>query len=321
MNRDGLPYGGPLVSDELPHDYGQDPLWQESVVLCWWDYQNGIGGFQRIGHEPHFEGGSAFISSFVCTRSGERYRRFGSTVLQPQDRLRAFRFSNTYEMTFPGRAHWTIRDERCNLDATIDDFYPATNHWPRDSATLSREIAPGHTECAGRIRGTIQFNGRTIRVDGLCYRDHSWGRRDWGLMGRHLWIASTFGPQYSFGAIDFEDTRGGRFRDSVCVTSNQVNSTKNFACKCEVSVDTLWLDQGNLRLTLPGGRQLEASYKVIDGVNILHHGYLMADYICECDMGGMQGLFILETGRRFDLAEIPKATSLAAKNGYSCRWK
>ena len=40
------------IEDECSHEIGPDPLWQESVVLTWWDHARGVGGFHRLGHEP-----------------------------------------------------------------------------------------------------------------------------------------------------------------------------------------------------------------------------------------------------------------------------
>ncbi len=39
------------TSDEVPHDIGEHPLWQESVFLVWGQIKQGIVGFHRIGQE------------------------------------------------------------------------------------------------------------------------------------------------------------------------------------------------------------------------------------------------------------------------------
>jgi len=318
MHRDGKPYDDYPMSDETPHAFGKDPLWQESVFLCWWDATNGIGGFQRIGHEPHFEGGNAFISNFICTRDGDRFRRWGMTPLRPSDHEDdVFRWGDMYEMSFrDGQARWKMHDGACQVDVVIEDFYPATDAWPRNAKTLSSDIAPAHTECAGRIRGQAVLNGRKINIDGLCYRDHSWGKRDWWFMGKHLWIASTLGPDCSFGVIEFEDTKGTRFADSVVVEGDQVRSTKDFSCDYPVDPKTYVLKQGSVTMRYPH-KTVEGHFKVIDAAHIIHHGYFLTDYICEIEVGGRSGFFILETGMRYDKDKMPEGTMMTTQSGYS----
>ena len=46
-------------SDEGLHPANDNPLWQESVLLHWYDQRQGIGGWHRVGHEPNNRGGQA----------------------------------------------------------------------------------------------------------------------------------------------------------------------------------------------------------------------------------------------------------------------
>jgi hypothetical protein len=74
-------------ADEGRHAAQEHPLWQESVLLHWYDRRQGIGGWHRIGHEPNNDGGRAAIWSCVRPR-GWQYRRCGEVTLVAEDRIR-----------------------------------------------------------------------------------------------------------------------------------------------------------------------------------------------------------------------------------------
>src|SRR3546814_6398184 len=66
--------------------------------------------------------------------------------------------------------------------------------------SLSRSFAANHFEAAGEVKGEARIGGKRIAIDGLCYRDHSWGVRDWSAaLLTHRWFTGTFGPALSFG--------------------------------------------------------------------------------------------------------------------------
>src|SRR5208282_385707 len=73
--------------DEGPHASSEHPLWQESVLLHWYDQRQGIGGWHRIGHEPNNSGGRVALWSFMFDQAGWQYRRCGDQALSGDDRL------------------------------------------------------------------------------------------------------------------------------------------------------------------------------------------------------------------------------------------
>ena len=49
--------------------------------------------------------------------------------------------------------------------------------------------ATNRYEQGGHFRGTMNWRGRTIQIDGPGHRDHSWGRRDWDAIHHYKWLA------------------------------------------------------------------------------------------------------------------------------------
>src|SRR3546814_18539574 len=75
--------------------------------------------------------------------------------------------------------------------------------------SLSRSFAANHFEAAGEVKGEARIGGKRIAIDGLCYRDHSWGVRDWSAaLLTHRWFTGTFGPALSFGLTTWPDADG-----------------------------------------------------------------------------------------------------------------
>src|SRR3546814_11224313 len=66
--------------DECPHAKTGNPAWQESVLMHWYDGKAGIGGLQRIGHEPNRDGGKAVLWSHVFTTEDRKRGVEGKSV-------------------------------------------------------------------------------------------------------------------------------------------------------------------------------------------------------------------------------------------------
>ncbi len=75
------------------------------------------------------------------------------------------------------------------------------------------------TEQHGRLKATLEVDGREINADGFLIRDHSWGPRIWGLNQHYKWFHATteqssihFFEMLSFGR---RELRGFLYKDGV----------------------------------------------------------------------------------------------------------
>ena len=55
---------------------------------------------------------------------------------------------------------------------------------------LPEWMAANRYEQTGTIAGSIEVGGRTIALDGMAHRDHSWGNRDWGVPHHWKWFVA-----------------------------------------------------------------------------------------------------------------------------------
>jgi predicted secreted hydrolase len=59
-----------------------------------------------------------------------------------------------------------------------------------------KEFAKAHYEQHMAVRGTIDIDGETMRIDGLGLRDHSWGPRYWQAIHSYRWLTINFAPDF-----------------------------------------------------------------------------------------------------------------------------
>lgn len=60
--------------------------------------------------------------------------------------------------------------------------------WSRSFLNSLKENHQVHYEQQGKIEGTLILNGRSFKISCSAMRDHSYGKRDWDYMDRHIWL-------------------------------------------------------------------------------------------------------------------------------------
>ena len=272
--------------DELPHQPGPDPAWQESVFLHWYDPRVGVGGVHRIGHEV-----SAGITALWCgvvSRDGVRFRRSQSISYRPEDRLPdGFAAGETQRMTFDPHPRLSVKEDGCELDLVVSDFYPRTDFFPKDAA-VSTEFAAHHFEASGRVTGTCVLGGATYEIDGFGHRDHSWGPRRWDTLLSHRWVSGTFGPQLSFGSVVWHDRGGTLLQTGYLVRDGEVTYA-DVDVVVHMEADALTHRGGEVTWRTRDGAELTLHPRAVDGVLSMHRGVACVDTLCEVEHDGMIG--------------------------------
>ncbi len=309
------------AKDELPHPIAEDPLWQESVVLLWWDRNSGIGGFHRIGHEP----GNGVATTWVGihTRDGESFRQHVNLPFTEGDRTEtSFRVGDNYAASFEdGSAIWTIREDDCEMHLVATDYTPRFDLF-RAGGTVTDDFAPGHLEAAGRVRGSIRLGQRDFEVDGLCYRDHSWGKRDWSSLLSHRWIAGTCGPELTFNAASWHGVDGSLRSFGIVVRDGVVTYADTVDLLVFMETDATTHRGGIAAFDLPDGERLRIDIRPpIGGALTTHNGVACIDELCEFEYRGSAGFCDLEitTNPRGGTGGVSALVRATAENGLSRR--
>lgn len=311
------------VDDEYTHPIGPDPFWQESVVIVWFDLKSGIGGFHRIGHEARANNGAGVATSwiFVTTLEGTRFRRHDNHPLQASDRTHdTFSVSGKHQMTFDGRAVWTVNDEQCQLRLVAEDYTPRFDLF-RHGGSVTEDFAPGHLEAAGTVKGAVTIAGRHYDVDGLCYRDHSWGKRDWKTLLTHRWIAGTCGPDLTFNAAAWHGIDGTLRKFGIVVRNGAVAYAKEVDIVVFQECDGMTHRGGRMTLTMADGEKIIVEPVPIDGGVTVHNGVACVDQLCTFDYAGTKGFcdFEISTNPRAGTGPVSGLVNATMIEGISRR--
>ena len=83
-------------------------------------------------------------------------------------------------------AHVKYQSDKLGYDFHFDALHPIYSYESHPDG-CPKYFADNRTEQAGRIKGTITVEGRTIAFDSIGFRDHSWGARNWGVNYHYKW--------------------------------------------------------------------------------------------------------------------------------------
>jgi hypothetical protein len=279
-------------TDEGLHPAQDHPLWQESALLHWYDTQQGIGGWHRIGHEPNNQGGRAAIWSYLFDRNGGwQYRRCGETVLTGTDRLsNGFAAGSALRFEFRGgSAHWFVEDGDVTAHLECRNLYPRVDPFPPGDPLAAARF-PNHFEAAGPVTGTVRYQGRETAVKGHGYRDHSWGARDWenGMLN-HRWFTGVLGGEVGFAAITAQSAAGRLVRTGYVSRGGEVTHASAVDVIAYLEPDGLTHRGGRIRLTLPDGKVVEIHCRARAGVTFQRGTVVMVEMMCEAEGLGLNG--------------------------------
>jgi len=288
--------GGKVVirgpEDEGPHAWGDDPNWQESVVLVFWDLENQVGGMFRIGHEPNDAAGPHISLWSYLWSPGKVFKRTEFLPLREDDRLENGFGGGDGGLRFEyidGKARWTVREDGVNADLQVANFHTPIDIYPKSGAV--EDFAPNHMECAGAVSGTLSMGGKTYTVNGMGLRDHGWGKRNWNELFTHRWVAGVFGPDLTVLAITFLGIDDKLLKFGCAITPDELIYTKDLDVIAYMEADGLTHRGGHVRMELTNGEVLDIECAVLQpGIVSVQHGLACTDTMCSMTMGDRTGI-------------------------------
>jgi hypothetical protein len=308
--------------DEGLHPVPDLPLWQESALLHWYDSRQGIGGWHRVGHEPNNQGGRAAIWSFLFDRHGGwQYRRCGEVALQAGDKLQdGFGAGSALRFQYRDDAsHWFVNEGSLAAHLECRNLYPLVDPFPAHDEVAAKRF-PNHFEVAGRVKGTVRYEGREVAVDGFGYRDHSWGQRDWehGMLN-HRWFTGVLGAEFAFAAITAQASTGRLVRTGYIWRDGRIIPAREVDAVAYIEPDGLTHRGGQLRLTLPDGELIQIRFAARAGVVFQRGTVVMVEMMCEAEGHGLTGYCDAEisTNPRNGTGPVHLALNAATTDGFS----
>jgi hypothetical protein len=219
--------------DDFTHPLGPEENFNESVYFNFFDRQQQMGGFLRIGNRANEgyaevtvivyqpDGSALFNYKRPQISSNEGWNAGGLKVevLEPGERLRTtYEGSVVYlkdprEMREPSVAFKENPHKRIRLDLVHEGVGPIYGHVAEPGgAGAQNEFARAHYEQHMRVTGTLQVeDGPVLQITGHGLRDHSWGPRYWQSTPSYRWITGNFGDDLGMVLSIVGDRVGGVF--------------------------------------------------------------------------------------------------------------
>ena len=229
-----MPVLGP--EHDLQHPVEGDAAWSESYYFNAYDPDADVGFYSRIGIRPnegHIDAGlSVWLPGVEIGHMGGR--REQSQMVERVLDVAGIRFEMIEPLSrwhLTGRGDAYVRDLRTgarrtaavDVDVWFDALMPAigSDGQGKDGAGASAEtrksVGKGHLEQAGKWRGTIRCDGRTLSfgANARGNRDKSWGPRRWGGPKMWRWWSINIDDDTHFGGIRIGTEAGDLHRGWV----------------------------------------------------------------------------------------------------------
>jgi hypothetical protein len=200
-----------VTADEYNHPPTNEPQFNESAYFNFVDSTSEYATLIRMGNrvnEGHAEatvlvylpGGAAALhfgrptitTNDVFDAGGLRF-----DVIEPLQRMRcvyegeANVLASGLDLADPKTALTTSPIEPVHIDLEYENLIPVYGLSGGQSGIAGGEdtIATGHYQVPCRVVGTVSVGDRTIDVNGLGFRDHSWGPRKWQGPTYWRWVS------------------------------------------------------------------------------------------------------------------------------------
>jgi hypothetical protein len=146
------------------------------------------------------------------------------------------------------------RSPAADLELAFEGFHPPYAYGA-NAEGCPAYAASDRIEQSGQIKGHLRLGERTLEIDALGHRDHSWGTRDWGAFQHYHWFQGQTADGVSvhfwrFLALGRIHLRGYVFKDGLLaeVTDVDLDVTHN---------DELWQQKLVATITDEAGRVTE----------------------------------------------------------------
>jgi len=228
-----------LPEDEFMHDPAQASNFNESMYFNFYDAEQRLGGFVRIGNRANE--GYAEQTTCLYLPDGRVAFTFQRPEIDANDAFDAggcaFDVKTPFEaldvryqgklvlldqpeaMADPRKAFRENPWIDCSLSLVYRGLSPMFGGEPVDDEdnplpATGNEFAKGHYEQHVGARGAVRVGDERWEVDGLGLRDHSWGPRYWQAPWWYRWLTGNCGEEFGFmlsliASRDGKRRRGG----------------------------------------------------------------------------------------------------------------
>jgi len=309
-----------LASDNSIHASNDEPTWQESHLLVWYDASAGIGGFHRLGHEPNTGRASSLIG--IVTKHGVRYRQIQDDIeLKPGHRTSTVHAAgDRHRVVTEPELHLEVDEAEVQLSLKIVDHHPLYKWFSatdpdgggEDTGGADRKLATDHYEVGGRAVGSIVLDGQKHAIDAWIVRDHSWGPRDWHLILAHRWVFANFGPGLVIPYIDLVFDGGRRIQRGMVIRDGKPHPIVDGDIVLFMESDAFTYRGASVRVRAADGFVCEFDARAVDSIATESHGMVFSEALCTAEHEGAEGFVLVEASNNARAGQEPVQLVLSA---------
>ncbi len=210
----------------------EDPEWNESYYLAFYDKEKRMGGVSRLGYKPNKEEAMAFFFMFLPDGSAggyfqeKRLKEFNNN-LKVSGMAHDWNQDGTWNYNFKGNMIFvddplnlpkvredaslisSIKKTKMHLEFNpISDVYEYSEYMTEDSLELGKKAGDKHWEQIAIISGKLTLGDAEYTLSNIMgQRDHTYGVRDWTGVGNWLYYVIWFNDNLAINpaAIISED--------------------------------------------------------------------------------------------------------------------
>lgn len=289
---DALIVGNLRPEDDYMHEIGDDPSHNESMFFNFFDGEEKLGGFVRIGNRPNE--GHAEMTFCLFLPDGAVLMQWGRIPLEDKNAFKsgglsfsviepgrkiaveyrgpAVKIANPDELSNPGPA--MRNNPRVDVDLRLDVSGVGPMIGDREGNGEDAVIfldGVGHYQQAIHAKGELQVAGDKWSVGARGVRDHSWGPRIWHSIAadRSLWIS--FGEQLTVIACKTWLAGDTASDDMGCLIEHgKVTPLKTITIKTKFRPGTYYHNHVELELTDINDRRLSIAGEVLAYAPLRH---------------------------------------------------
>ena len=262
--------GNVKPEDDYTHPLGPEENFNESVYFNFFDREQRLGGFIRMGNranEGHAEmtvivyrpdGSALFNYKRPQISHNDGWDAGGARidVLVPGEKIRTtydgsvVHLVDPREMRDPGVAFKENPHRRLRLDLVHEGVGAIYGHVADEHS--GNDFARAHYEQHMRVTGTIQLDDEPpLTLTGHGLRDHSWGPRYWQSTPSYRWITGNYGDDLGMVISVVGDRAGGVFQKG----RDEIIRITDAAIETEYEADANYHRGLKATVTLANGEQ------------------------------------------------------------------
>jgi len=301
--------------DECPQMPGDDPAWQDSFVLNLWDIDNNVYAFLRVSQVPNKGEGiaTAWLNIWV---PGFMYKNTQVELpLMAGDRTASSLSvgEGLCRYSYDDAHLWTVNDPQAEVYAqlTLRDSHPGMCFYPNADDHFVTQTTSNHIEASGQVTGTVRVKGQEYVVQGAGWRDHSWGKRNWGGIRAHRFFAANFGEQLRIACLSYIGDDGHWTKNGVIIKNNEIQFTDQFSITAYMGEDAIGNRGGRLEMIIDGEPCTLSFEPVGKGAVSLIDTFPCVNSMCRVRMADQLGVGMAETSNN-PLSGVEKPFVFAA---------